>query len=139
MRVIIETFITIIFLSLTVFVATQVIGAQIVINGANTFHTNAVQLIEESDFDSTVIAECISQAEAEGYILEVTVDKVSMFVCDSCNTMWEVGEVVQCENCKSSNVYEKQISSDGVVTLRYQVGISMLGIEQEGSLQSNAR
>lgn len=139
MKVIIETFVTIVFLSLTVVIAAQVISSQILINGASSFHTNAVQVIEESNFDSNVITVCVEEAQEKGYELTVSVDKSAMMVCSSCNSMWEIGEEVNCPNCQSSNVYVSQISSDGLVTLVYDVSISMLGIEKEGILQSNAR
>lgn len=139
MKVIIETFVTIIFLGLTVIIATQVIGSQITINGASSFHTNAVQVIEESNFDDAVIEECIEMANVRGYELVVDIEKSTVLICSECNSTWGVDESSCCVNCNSTNVYPSQVNSDGVVTLTYDVEIAMLGIKETGSLQSNAR
>ncbi len=139
MKLIIETFITVIFISLTVIIVSQVIYSQIIINRASSFHTNVVQVIEESDFDSNVISQCIEKAEENGYRLEVLYDKDSVMKCSACNSTWEIGEGTVCPSCNSANIYAKQVSSDGLVTLNYDVEIGILGIEKEGVLQSNAR
>ncbi len=128
-----------IFFSLIVVIVAQVIYSQIVINGASSFHTNAVQVIEESGFDSNVIEQCIEEAESKGYKLDVIYSKEEVLKCSACNSTWTVDEATNCPNCASANVYTEQKSSDGVVTLTYMVNVDMLGIEKEGSLQSNAR
>lgn len=136
---IIETLVTIIFISLTVVIIAQIIAAQLAINGANTFHTNVVQAIEESDFESGVIETCILEAEQRGYDLDVSVDKYLRYSCGACNSTWELDDLAVCPNCQSTNIYEKQSNSDGIITLTYNIVIEMLGIEKVGSLQSNAR
>lgn len=109
------------------------------INEANTFHTNAVKVIEESNFDSNVIEECINEAYEKGFTLEVDVDKEKVLVCSSCNSMWELDTSSICPNCKSTDIYVNQVSSDGMITLIYDISITMLGIDKVGVLQSNAR
>lgn len=139
MKLIIETFITVIFISMTVIIVSQVIYSQIIINRASSFHTNVVQVIEESDFESDVIDQCIEKAVENGYQLEVLYEKESVMKCSTCNSTWEIEGAVVCPNCNSTNIYKKQLSSEGVVTLNYDVKIGVLGIEKEGFLQSNAR
>lgn len=139
MKLIIETFVTVIFLSLTVIIAAQIISSQVAINGATTFHTNAVQVIEESNFDNTVIAMCKEEAIANGYVLDVSVEKETKLVCSACNTMWEVSETIICPTCESTSSYVKQVTSEGLISLTYDVSVPILGIEKEGTLQSNAR
>lgn len=139
MKLIVETFITVIFISLTVIIVSQVIYSQIIINRASSFHTNAIQVIEESDFDIDVISQCIEEAVENGYQLEVSYDKECVMKCSACNSSWQIGEETVCPNCNSTNIYAKQVSSEGLVTLNYDVKIGVLGIEKEGVLQSNAR
>ncbi len=139
MKMMIETFVSVIFISVLVVVVSQIICSQIAINSASSFHTNVVQVIEESDFDSEVIDFCIEQAFDKGYELEVAYNKSSTMQCSTCNSTWEVEEGAYCPNCNSTNVYEEHLSSDGIVTMTYKVELAMLGIEKEGSLQSNAR
>lgn len=139
MKAIIEMFVTVVFLSLMVVIASQVIGSQLVINSAHTFHTNAVQKIEESDFDSGVIATCIQEAADKGYVLTVTYDRTNVIECTNCNSQWNIGEGVTCSNCGSSNVVTNYENTSGEVKLTYDVEIALLGISESGTLQSNAR
>lgn len=139
MKVMIETFITVVFLSLIVVIGGQVIGAQISVNNATTFHSSAVQVMEESNFDETVIEEVIASASENGYELTVEVDQVSLIQCSNCNSQWELGGPVTCSHCGSTNVVTNYLTHDGVVTLNYDVDIALLNIHESGSITSYAR
>lgn len=139
MKMIIETFVTIIFLSIAVILVAQVIESQITINQANDFHMNAVQVIEESNFNSEVIQACITEAELLGYTLNVSVNQESVSRCTSCNSTWDLQENTECPVCGNTSAYMDYISNDGIVTLDYIVELPMLGISQEGTLEANAR
>ncbi len=139
MKMIIETFVTIIFLSIAVVLTTQVIGSQISINQANDFHVNAVQVIEESNFDSGVIEKCKEEAEALGYTLTVNVYQEARTQCAECNHIWGSETEGQCEICGSTYTFTNYLSSGGIVTLDYGVELAMLGISKVGYLEANAR
>lgn len=139
MKMIIETFVTIIFLSIAVVLVSQVIGSQVTINQANDFHINAVQIIEESNFDNEVIEACISEAETLGYNLGVEVSYLNSQKCVACNHILEESEEGVCQVCGSENTYTYSVNKNGVVTLDYVVDMALLGISQEGYLEANAR
>ncbi|MFI3208297.1 MAG: hypothetical protein R3Y40_04110 [Eubacteriales bacterium] len=138
MKLIIETFVTIIFLTMAVFLATQIIGSQITINGANDFHVNVVQEIEESNFSESVIEACKAEAEELGYTLSVAIDSTSMYQCASCNNIWEEDQEV-CPLCGSEYTYINYTSHKGEVVLDYTVELAVLGVCQEGRLEANIR
>ncbi len=139
MKLVIETFITIFFITAIVFVSTQMLGAQIQVNAAEEFQNNIVKKIEESNFDDGVIASCVLQAEQEGYGLEVDVNKVDMLWCNSCNTKWELDNRVVCPTCGGSKIGITRVYHDGCVVLTYQVSAALFGFEQTGRIVSYAR
>lgn len=139
MKIIIETFVTIIFLTIVVMLTTQIIGSQVSINNANSFHLNAVQAIEESNFDTAVITAYQAKAEEWGYELEVIVNHQVEKQCASCNYSWEDEEELQCPICGSSNLYMNYISRGGEVILNYKVEVAILGIAEDGKLEAYAR
>lgn len=139
MKIIIETFVTIIFFTIVVVLTTQIIGSQITISNANSFHLNAVQAIEESDFNENIIATYISKGEELGYELEVNIANQVVKQCTSCNYSWEYDDTTRCPICGSSNLYTNYVSRGGEVILDYIVEVAVLGIVEEGQLEAYVR
>lgn len=139
MKMIIETFITILFLTVAVIVSTQLIGSQIIINNANDFLINAVQAIEESNFSGDVIMAYTEEAEKLGYTLEVIIEEEIALHCVSCNNMWTSNGEERCPECGSESIYSSNTGHEGEVTLEYNVDLAFLGISKVGKLEANAR
>ncbi|MFI3173045.1 MAG: hypothetical protein R3Y58_11865 [Eubacteriales bacterium] len=139
MKIVIETFVTVVFLTIMVLIASQLIGTEIQISTAKEFHANVVQLLEESDFNTTIIETCTTKAQELGYELDIVVQKESKLQCASCNTQWNLGEGTICPTCSSSNIITNYVCHEGAVDMRYVVSLPLLGIEKTGSFESYAR
>ena len=139
MKIAIETFVTMFFLSIVVIVITILIGSQITVNAATDFHAGIIQRIEDSNFQENVIRQCISLGKKNGYEIEVHINKKEFMQCSGCNYRWEISDVVNCPVCSSQNITLNHVQHEGIVETRYQVKIPILGVEREGVISSNAR
>lgn len=139
MKIIIETFVTVIFVTLSVLLTTQLIESQLAISAAKNFHTNVVQVVEESNFNESVIEECMIRALDEGYTLEVVLDYTETMQCLSCNSLWESNEEINCVTCGSQSIYTVSNKKQGQIILTYGVNLVLLDIEREGMIVANAR
>lgn len=139
MRIAIETFVTMLFLSIVVIAITALIGSQIVVNTATDFHAGIIQRIEDSNFQENVIRQCISLGKENGYEIEVHANKKEFMQCSGCNYKWEVSNAVTCPICNSSNITLNHVQHEGTVETKYQIKIPILGVEREGVISSNAR
>ncbi len=72
MKQIIGAFGTLIILLFNIFICISVSTASAQVASAKEYRAGVIAEIENSNFNPNVIADCISQAAAEGYTLEVT-------------------------------------------------------------------
>ena len=72
MKQIIEGFTAIIFLTLFSFAAIAIINVSSDVAAAKEYKADVIAEIENSNFNDNVINECIAQADAAGYKLQVT-------------------------------------------------------------------
>lgn len=70
-----KAFVGTFFLLLMVYVSISIIGADMNADNAKSFKESVVTQIEDSDFNAAVINSCITEADARGYALSVTVYK----------------------------------------------------------------
>lgn len=140
MKIVIETFVTIFFITLTVFIASQIISSQIQVNNAKEFHYNAMKGMEDSGLDSAVVAEFIAMASTLGYIMAVDIDGDDVMRCKNCNTTFSVSSgVVVCGNCSSNKIFLEDGNRRGLVTLTYDVEVPLLGITENGRVEGYVR
>lgn len=140
MKIVIETFVTIFFITLTVFIATQVISSQIQVNNAKEFHYNAMKGMEDSGLDSAVVSEFITTASTLGYNMDVDINGHDVMRCNNCNTTFDVSSgVVVCGNCGSNKIFLEDGNKRGLVTLIYNVEIPLLGITESGRVEGYVR
>lgn len=140
MKIVVETFVTIFFITLTVFIATQVISSQIQVNNAKEFHYNAMKGIEDSGLDSEVVAEFITKARTLGYDMVVDINGDDVMRCNNCNTTFDTSSgVISCGNCGSNKIYLEDGNKRGLVTLTYDVEVPLLGITENGRVEGYVR
>lgn len=140
MKVVIETFITIFFITLTVFIATQVIASGLQVSQAKEFHINAARAIEDSGMSEEVCREYQSKAENLGYQFSLVNIGEDLIRCRSCNSGFDMAlDISECENCGSENLYIDSGNRRGLVSLDYEVTVSLLGISKEGRLETYVR
>ena len=140
MKVVIETFVTLFFLTMFVFVASQLISMQIQVESANQYHVDIVKQIENSHFSDIVLEKCKEEAKQNNYELTIFVVENEELQCLDCNYTWPLAQdVLQCPLCKGKNVIVNERQLEGRVTMAYQVEAPLLGIKKEGKLVSNAR
>lgn len=140
MKIVIETFVTIFFITLTVFIATQVISSQIQVNNAKEFHYNAMKGIEDSGLDDTAISSFKAQALNLGYTLNVDISGVEVIRCNDCNSTFSVSSnSTICGNCGSSDVYLESGNKRGLVSLLYDVEVPLLNILESGRVEGYVR
>ncbi len=139
MKIVIEAFVSIFFITALVFIAAQVLGVQMQVNDAEEFQNNMVKKIENSNFNSMVIDECVEQANVKGYILSVNVKKEDVFTCNECNYQWPVDEEVVCPTCGDDSIRVKHLYHEGCIALSYKVKSMLMGIEESGTIVSYAR
>lgn len=140
MKIVIETFVTIFFITLTVFIATQVISSQIQVNNAKEFHYNAMKGMEDSGLDTAVITELVNQGIDLGYEMNVDISGEDIMRCKSCNSSFDLDSgVLACGNCGSNKVFLEDGNQRGLVTLIYDVEVPLLGITQNGRIEGYVR
>lgn len=109
MKSIIPTYIIIIGFALITLVSSCLISFQLQVTTARNFHTNCVNRIQSSYYNTAVTNECIQKAADNGYTL--TVEDVSIY----------------------------PDRKDVLVTLDYKAVMPFLGVEKEGSIESFAK
>ncbi len=140
MKVVIETFVTLFFLTIFVFVASQLISLQIQVEAANQYHLDVVKQIENSHFNQSVLRKCREEAKQNDYELTVLVEEQEDLQCLDCNYKWQLkNNELQCPLCKSKNVQVSTNQQQGRVILVYKVEAPLLGIKKVGELISHAR
>ncbi len=72
MKHVIEAFSAIIYISMTLFVSVAIISASLDITAAAQYRADVTAELENSNFNQEVIDACIAQADAKGYMLEIT-------------------------------------------------------------------
>ena len=72
MKYIIEAFSVLTVLMINLFICIGVLTASVDVAAAKQYNADVVAEIENSNFNPNVIAECETQAQAQGYLLEVT-------------------------------------------------------------------
>ncbi len=140
MKVVIETFVTLFFLTIFVFVASQLISLQIQVEAANQYHLDVVKQIENSHFNQSVLSKCKEEAKQNDYQLTVLLGEKEELQCLDCNYRWQLtNDTLQCPLCRSKDVKVSNEQQQGTVTLVYQVEAPLLGIKKQGQLVSHAR
>ena len=140
MKIVIETFVTIFFITLAVFVGTQIIGSQLQISNAKEFHNNVIKGVEDSGFDVQTIKEFKKKAGNLGYKLEVDISGEDSIRCSDCNSSFKVEEsLASCKNCKSMALYVEDGNRRGLVSLTYDIVIPLLNIKQQGTQEGYVR
>lgn len=140
MKIVIESFVAIFFILLTVFVGVEIISGQIQINEAKTFHYNAMKGIEDSGLELEVVSQFIEKATLLGYEMTVEFSGEDYLRCGECNSTSDINsESIRCINCHSTNVYVEDGNKRGVVSLRYDVNMSLLGINERGQVEAYVR
>ncbi len=139
MKQMIETFVTLFIVMLSVMVMTQFIGASSQISAAKKFHSNCIGQIEASDFDVEVIQNCKNIAEQNGYQLEVEENTNKNWVCSVCNQMLNDGNSLLCENCGKSDAVEYVTDRMCTVLMKYPVQLGFIHLNKEGTLSGYAR
>lgn len=137
MKQMIESFVTVFLVILSVLIFTQFIGASMQIRSARQFHTACIGEIESSDFDTQAIENCKEQARENGYTLEVVSRREEQLVCASCNTVAEEGTTL-CSNCgEDALVYLNGRLCE--VKMEYAIDMALIQIEKGGVLYGFAR
>ena len=109
MKVVVETYINIVILFLCVFVSVEILGCNIQITKAKEYHQIVTDRISNSNFNETIIENCIDEAQTLGYHLTVIDDTI---YADR-----------QCR----------------FVELKYSTGVPLLGVMQEGTISGYAK
>lgn len=81
MKQMIESFVTVFLVLLSVFIFAQLIGASLQIRSAREFHSMCIGEIENSDLDANVILQCEEAARNNGFELIVDKQEGSESIC----------------------------------------------------------
>lgn len=137
MKQMIEGFVTVFLVILSVLIFTQFIGASMQIRAARQFHAACIGEIESSDFDTQVIETCKEQAAGKGYTLEVVNQREEQLVCVDCNTVAENGNAL-CSSCGGDDlVYLNGRLCE--VKMNYKIDMALIHLEKGGELYGFAR
>lgn len=141
MKQMIETFVTLFIVMLSVMIMTQFIGASSQISAAKKFHSNCIGQIEASDFDVEVIQNCINIAAENGYQLEVEENANTNWICSVCNHRLSGNNEnsLLCENCGKSDAVEYVTDRMCTVLMKYPVQLGFIQLNKEGTLSGYAR
>ncbi|MFV0466548.1 MAG: hypothetical protein ACK5ML_10800 [Lachnospiraceae bacterium] len=71
MEVVIKIYLGFFMLIFFLFTAGGMLGAQIEVSNAQDFKNDVISVLENSDFDSNVMSNCIQEAENRNYLLNV--------------------------------------------------------------------
>lgn len=137
MKQLIEMFVTIFLVIMAVLLFSQFIGAELQINGAKNFHSEAVSQIESSNFKEDVIRRCKEQAQSNGYDLEVQNSISNKWICNACNTVFL--EKNKCPTCKKLDFVSYAKDRTCKVVLKYKVNLKLINVNQEGVISGFAR
>lgn len=137
MKQIIESFVTVFLVILSVLIFVQFIGASMQIRGARQFHTACIGEIESSDFDTRVIEDCKEQARENGYTLEVVNQREEQLICAECNTVAEEGDAI-CAGC-GGNALVYLTGRLCEVKMNYEIEMALIHLKKGGVLYGYAR
>lgn len=138
MKLLIESYISIFIITLSILICSSFITAEMDMNNARDFHASCVALIETTDFDEEIISNCIKEAKDRGYTLDVAEIKPSQFVCSDCGIFYD-SNLYSCPNCNSTNIDSYSMSRLYSVELEYSINIKILGISKIGLINGYAR
>lgn len=140
MKMVIETFVSLFFITLMVFVSVQLIGVGIQMSNMNEFHENVSRAIEDSGGNLEVVDYYEIKARELGYSLDVDYSVEERIRCSQCNSNYALEEdVVVCRNCSGVNLYVDSSNRRGIVALEYIVEIPLLNIVEEGRVEAYVR
>ena len=138
MRTVIETFTTVLLISVTVFICACFIGVQLQTNQAKDLHTECVNKIEASDFEPATITACKNEAMDKGYTLEVDNTWTQKKTCTLCN-MTVPSTQTKCPACGSEELANFSRDRIYTVKLKYKIDVPVIGLEREGVINGYAR
>lgn len=137
MKQMIESFVTVFLILVSVLMLTQFIAASMQIRFARQFHSTCIGEIESSDFDEAVIKQCQTSAEENGFELVVDDIRTNRPVCANCNGDLDPDTMV-CKVCGQTGGIN---ANDRIchVNLKYQVNMMFADVHEKGVLYGFAR
>ena len=156
MKQIVETFVTIMLITVIVIVASQIIMVQVQISKAKELHATSIAQIEASNFNKETIAEIkedltnnadsnfdLFNEDGEGNdgkeVLMVTEVTTPQKKCDNCMSVFSDVASSRCPSCGTGNLYTYKSDRYAIIELNYTVQIPLLKIQQDGVLTGYAR
>lgn len=137
MKQLIESFVTVFLILVSVLMLTQFIAASMQIRFARQFHSSCIGEIESSDFDENVIRQCQESATANGFELVVDDVRTNRTVCADCNGDVDP-DTMECKVCGQTGGVN---ASDRIchVNLKYQINMMFADVREKGVLYGFAR
>ena len=153
MKSLIETFVTVFLVSVTILICMMFVGVQMQTNQAREVHTDYVNKIENSNLDTSVINECISDAASKGFDMHIKgivtdsgggtaiTKKYQCLDCSNTTNMYDASghEITRCPFCNSTNLKQYNHDYYCLVSLGYKIKVPVLGLERDGIINGYAR
>ncbi len=140
MKIAIEMFVSIIFLTILILISTQLISAQLQIRNAKVFHLNVVKQIEASNYNAVTLDEMKKKAHLHGYSIEAEINRINKAKCNKCNSVWDVSSGrSHCLNCESQDVIYTYTQYRGTINMSYDIELPTLSIEEKGFVSAVIR